>query len=88
MKKSIIIVMSLALMAHAGFIKEGMDAKESGDHKKLVEVYETACNEGKASGCYNLGVLYVEGTGNVEKNYEKAAKLYQKACDNDFSSAC
>lgn len=52
-------------MAQAGFIKEGMDAKESGDHQKLVEVYDKACNEGKASGCYNLAVLYSEGTGNV-----------------------
>ena len=88
MKKELLILMACAVMAQAGFIKEGMEAKESGDHQKLVEIYDKACNEGKASGCYNLGVLYSEGTGNVAKDTAKAVQLYEKACSADFASAC
>jgi len=67
MKKSFVIALLCgAVFAHAGFIKEGMEAKEQGDHQKLVEVYDQACKEGKASGCYNLGVVYEQGTGNAD----------------------
>ena len=88
MKKERCALILCAVGAQAGFIKEGMEAKESGDHKKLVEVYDKACNEGKASGCYNLAVLYSEGTGNVAKDSAKAVKLYEKACSADFATAC
>jgi hypothetical protein len=47
MKKELCALILCAVVAQAGFIKEGMEAKESGDHKKLVEVYDKACNEGK-----------------------------------------
>ena len=79
----------MAAAANAGFISEGIQAQQSGDHKKLAEIYERACGlENKASGCYNLAVLYFEGTGNVEKNFEKAISLYEKACSAKFALAC
>ena len=88
--KKILLAASLLFTgANAGFIQEGIQAQQSGDHKKLIEIYEKACHEeNKASGCYNLAVVYFEGTGGVEKNYEKAIKLYQKACNAKFALAC
>ena len=77
--KKFLIALALAAAANAGFISEGIQAQQSGDHKKLAEIYERACGlENKASGCYNLAVLYFEGTGNVEKNFEKAISLMRR----------
>ena len=88
MKKTIFALIAGAVLAQAGFISDGMQAQDKGDHKKMVEIYQTACDQGKASGCYNLAVLYTEGTGNVQKDEQKALKLYEKACDANFASAC
>ena len=35
----------------------------------------------------NLGVLYADGQG-VKQNYQKAAQLYQKACDSGEAGGC
>ena len=38
-------------------------------------------------GCFNLGSLYDNGKG-VKQNYQKAAELYQKACDGGNANGC
>ena len=38
MKKELFAVLLCATLAQAGFIKKGMEAKESGDHRKMVEI--------------------------------------------------
>ena len=42
---------------------------------------------GGAEGCYNLGLLYGNGQG-VRQNYQKAAELWQKACDSGKAEGC
>ena len=87
MKKSLILLAASLCVLNAGYIKEALNAKD--DHNKLAQIYEDACNkEKKASGCYNLAVLYSRGDGNVKKDEAKAAMLYEKACDQNFSMAC
>ena len=38
--KKFLIALALAAAANAGFISEGIQAQQSGDHKKLAEIYE------------------------------------------------
>ena len=86
MKSLVLLVASLCVL-NAGYIKEALSAKD--DHNKLAQIYEDACEkEKKASGCYNLAVLYSRGDGNVKKDEAKAAMLYEKACDQNFYMAC
>ncbi len=85
--KSLILLATSLCVLNAGYIKEALNAKD--DHNKLAQIYEDACDkEKKASGCYNLAVLYSRGDGNVKKDEAKAAMLYEKACDQNFSMAC
>ena len=87
MKKSLVLLFACLGLLNAGYIKEALNAKE--DHNKLAQIYEDACDkEKKASGSYNLAVLYSRGDGNVKKDEAKAAMLYEKACDQNFSMAC
>ena len=85
--KSLVLLAASLCVLNAGYIKEALSAKD--DHNKLAQMYEDACNkEKKASGCYNLAVLYSRGDGNVKKDETKAAMLYEKACEQNFSMAC
>ncbi|WP_462191311.1 hypothetical protein [Campylobacter concisus] len=85
--KSLILLAAGLCVLNAGYIKEALSVKD--DHNKLAQIYEDACDkEKKASGCYNLAVLYSRGDGNVKKDEVKAAMLYEKACDQNFSMAC
>lgn len=85
--KSLVLLAASLCVLNAGYIKEALSAKD--DHNKLAQIYEDACNkEKKASGCYNLAVLYSRGDGNVKKDETKAAMLYEKACEQNFSMAC
>ncbi len=38
-------------------------------------------------GCFNLGVLYDDGSG-VPKDAAKAGALYQQACKGGLAEAC
>lgn len=71
MKKSLVLLAASLCVLNAGYIKEALSAKD--DHNKLAQIYEDACDkEKKASGCYNLAVLYSRGDGNVKKDEAKA----------------
>ena len=86
MKSLILLVASLCVL-NAGYIKEALNAKD--DHNKLAQIYEDACDkEKKASGCYNLAVLYSRGDGNVKKDEAKATKLYEQACIYAYEKGC
>ena len=85
--KSLVLLAASLCVLNAGYIKEALSAKD--DHNKLAQIYEDACDkEKKASGCYNLAVLYSRGDGKVKKDEAKAAMIYEKACDQNFSMAC
>ncbi|MBR0129312.1 MAG: sel1 repeat family protein, partial [Neisseriaceae bacterium] len=42
---------------------------------------------GVAKSCHHLGNAYFNGNG-VKQNYTQAAKLYEKACNNDEAQSC
>ncbi len=48
---------------------------------------EKQCSAGHGGSCAMLAVMYRDGTG-VKKDWGKAAKLGQAACDKDVSAGC
>lgn len=75
--KSLILLAASLCVLNAGYIKEALNAKD--DHNKLAQIYEDACDkEKKASGCYNLAVLYSRGDGNVKKDEAKRRQCFMK----------
>jgi len=53
----------------------------------LVTEFKQSCEANIPESCVTLGALYIYGRG-VEQNYQKAAALYQKACDLDGVVGC
>jgi uncharacterized protein len=62
------------------------DAPLSSGDGRAAE-YEQKCAAGNAEACGALGALFQDGTG-VEKDYARAAKLFQRACDLGSASGC
>ncbi len=57
------------------------------DENITSKLYETACKEGSAISCYELGFIYNAGKG-VNKDYEKARQFYTVSCNAGFARAC
>lgn len=56
-------------------------------YEEARELYEKACNNGDASSCHNLGVLYHSGAG-IRQDGVKATTIYRKACDMGYMDSC
>ena len=54
---------------------------------RAVEFYRQACEGGYAQGCYDLGLMYHEGTG-VRQDYSRAVQLYRQACEGRYADGC
>lgn len=65
----------------------GQMAYNAQDYQKAKTMFEKACQEQDAQGCYQLALLYDEGRG-VEQDYQKSSLLYEKACEYGNSSSC
>lgn len=54
--------------------------------------YNIACEKGsakvKANACHNLGVLHSSEVAGLERDYDKALRFYQIACDLDNPKSC
>ncbi|HEX4347154.1 MAG TPA: tetratricopeptide repeat protein [Vicinamibacterales bacterium] len=48
---------------------------------KSIAVYQRACDLGAVTACVDLGVIYRDGKGDLEKNQTYAAQLFQRACN-------
>lgn len=46
-----------------------------------------SCNQGDFRACITLGAMYANGYG-VKKDYTKAKKLFEKACDAGYVQGC
>jgi len=86
-----IILVLLVILFSIGFSKDlvesGKEAYNKGDHQKAAELWQKACDSEEARGCFNLGILYVDGQG-VNQDHQKAAELWQKACDSGEAGGC
>lgn len=70
-------ILTVLLLTGVGFANDAIDFKS----------YKDDCNRGSAEGCYNLGVMYLEGRGTKQDSF-KAVELNIKACDAGFGLAC
>ncbi len=52
-----------------------------------IPVIQKTCNDGDATACQLLGVLYATGE-EVKQNMPKAIKYFEKSCDGDDGGAC
>ena len=99
MKKVVVLLVCavVLLVGDKSGIESSFDAKkayEQGEafynnkeYDEAAELFKKACDGGKMSGCYNLGVMYAKGSG-VEKDFSKAAELSKKACDGGHMHGC
>jgi len=71
----------------AASVNDGYVEYQNGNNQQAVEIFKKACENGASSGCYNLGLMYYNGT-QVEQEYFKAAEAFAKACDDGHDKAC
>ena len=55
--------------------------------KEAVKLFNTACDESIASGCFELAYLYYKGDI-TRKSLSKARKLFDKACSMQNAPSC
>ncbi|MFW9619049.1 MAG: tetratricopeptide repeat protein [Sulfurospirillum sp.] len=68
-------------------VSDGLKAIQQNDFTTAKELFEKACNEGDAAGCYNLVTMYENGQG-VKQDLFKAVQFFEKACDNGYVTGC
>ena len=56
------------------------------NHKKAIEWYEKAAEQGDAEAQYNLGNMYYHGHG-VDVNHKKAVEWFKKAAEQGHRRA-
>jgi len=65
-------------------LKEGYKALQDGNYTKAKLLFEDICKNAELyeipEGCFNLGVMYLNGSG-VDKNLTKAKQYLKKAAD-------
>lgn len=64
----------------------GWDSWDEGDHKKAVEWYRLAAEQGHVLAQYQLGECYERGLG-AEIDYIESAKWYRKAAEQGYALA-
>ena len=74
-RKSLLVLVSLVLSA--GQDAEGQEA----------ERLRLSCDDGNATACNDLGLLYQNGEG-VTQDYTRAASLYEIACNGGYAKGC
>lgn len=87
MGKVISILMVWSVMAFSGTLDEAYKAHNSGDYTRAVELFENACEQNIAPGCFNLGIMYYKGRG-IQKDYAKSAKFLEKTCALEGKVGC
>ncbi|ELW65451.1 Sel1 repeat-containing protein 1 [Tupaia chinensis] len=83
-KKSVEACHNVGLLAHDG------QANEDGqpDLGKARDYYTKACDGGYAPSCFNLSVMFLQGTPAFPKDMSLASKYSMKACDLGHVWAC
>ena len=69
------------------YLDQGNKAYNNYNYTKAAKLVKKACDMGNATGCQNLGMLYVKGQG-VSKSYTKSIELFKRACDLGNGQGC
>ena len=65
----------------------GEHAEVRGDPAEARRLFEKLCDHGDPVGCYNVGVLYINGQG-VPTDYDAAVPWLKKACTPSYRQGC
>ena len=75
-------------LTDAGLIQFGQKANDiDHDYYEALSYFEEACRRSNSDGCYDVGVIYLNGNG-VGRDYKKAAKMFSEACDLGSHLGC
>jgi hypothetical protein len=74
-----LVLLSLSSQVHAiTDLEQALQAQSDGNLEAAAKHFQTAAQTGSSEAQYQLGMLYVQGTG-VEENLENAKTLVQQA---------
>jgi TPR repeat protein len=74
-----LVLLSLSSQVHAiTDLEQALQAQSDGNLEAAAKHFQTAAQTGNSEAQYQLGMLYVQGTG-VEENLENAKILVQQA---------
>lgn len=79
--KTFLIIASLLLffnVAWADMFADGIAANQRGDYASAARIFQRLASQGDADAQYNLGVLYMNGRGVAQDDFQ-AVKWYQSA---------
>ena len=62
-------------------------ANASSLYEKALRLFRDECSETNARGCTALGLMFADGYG-VEQDHERAADLFQRACEWGDPTGC
>jgi TPR repeat protein len=86
MKKLLLILSALSVIAFGGHYEDGLYAYNAGDYDQASVCWQKATDKGHVEATYNLGYMYASGRG-VKQDYKKASALCQKAADQGYVRA-
>lgn len=66
----------------------GEEAFLKEDYAAAARRFQASCESGLAKACSRLGALYFAGYPGAARDANKAAELYQRACDADDARGC
>ena len=81
------MVVGILTACLADTYQDGKNSLKNQFYTKAVVLFEQACNEGNAKGCFELGALYEKGNG-VGQNKYQAVSLYTQACGGGDTYGC
>ncbi|TRZ01656.1 hypothetical protein DNTS_006143 [Danionella cerebrum] len=82
-QKSVDACHNAALLA-----QDGRALENGPDSGLALRYFEKACESHFAPSCFNLGVLYIQGSSGLEKNMSLALKFSLKACQLGHPMGC
>lgn len=89
MKKFLVLPVLFTLLcgtpAFAG-LQEGLDAAQKGDFTTALKEWKPLAEQGNAIAQYNIGIMYLDGTG-VTEDYQIAFKWLKLSADQGYTSS-
>ena len=74
---------------NAGIVWKGGTGEDgSSNHSRAASYFSQACDGNFKNGCFNLSVMYLQGSEAVPKNLPKALFYSMKSCDLGHPYAC
>jgi len=87
MKKLILIFFVCSSLVFSGDLEKGIEAFKNRDYRQAVVYLQKESDIGNAAASYNLGQMYLYGSG-VNQDYIKAQHYFEKTCSGNEVLGC